>query len=217
VAKLVHAHALGACSFGIEGSSPSPSTFKFMQTEFEATFYPVDSKDIRRRLHEAGAVLIYPEYLMKRVVFNPPKPTPFAWLRVRQEAEKTTMSYKMVSGSRIEDQKEIQLVIDDFQKGIDFLAEIGAERKSYQETKRELWKIGEVEITIDTWPGLKPLVEIEAGGEEEVKIVSEKLGFDYSQAYFGAVDGIYEKELGIRVDVLNHAVPEITFENPPKA
>jgi len=187
-----------------------------MQTEFEATFYPVNPDDIRHKLKEAGAVLVYPEYLMKRVVFNPPKPAPFAWLRVRQEADKTTMSYKMVNGNKIEDQKEIQLVIDDFQKGIDFLTEIGAEKKSYQETKRELWKMDGAEITIDIWPGLKPLVEVEAGNEEEVKRMSEKLGFDYSQAYFGAVDGIYEKELGIRVDVLNHAVPEITFENPPK-
>lgn len=188
-----------------------------MQIEFEATFFPIDKEEMRERLKNAGAVLVYPEFLMKRVVFSPPKPVEGGWLRVRDEADKITMSFKVVDGHKIENQKEIQLEINDFDEGVNFLTEIGAERKSYQETKRELWQLDGVEITIDTWPGLKPLVEIEGDNESVVKAVSKKLGFDYSQAYFGSVDMIYKKEIGIRVDVLNNHVPEITFENPPRA
>jgi adenylate cyclase class 2 len=187
-----------------------------MQIEFEATFFPVDKEEMRERLKKVGAVLVYPEFLMKRVVFNPPIPKHGAWLRVRQEADKITMSYKLVDGHKIEDQKEIELEINDFDEGVNFLTEVGAIRKSYQETKRELWRLDGAEITIDTWPGIRPFIEIEGENEEVVKNVAEKLNFDYNQAYFGSVDMIYAKEIGIRVDVLNNHVPEITFENPPK-
>lgn len=186
-----------------------------MQTEFEATFLSVNKEEIRKRLQSADAELIYPEYLMKRVVFNPAIPEHGVWLRVRQEAEKTTMSVKKVIGDKITDQKEIQLTVDSFENGLAFLIAVGAQQKSYQETKRELWILDDVDITIDTWPGLNPLVEVEGKNEEMVKTVSKKLGFDYASAYFGAVDGVYVKELGIAKGVINNHTPEITFENPP--
>jgi len=187
-----------------------------MKTEFEATFLKIDKDEIRTRLKNVGAALIYPEFLMKRVVFNPPVQIKGGWLRVRQEADKVTMSLKVADGDKIENQKEIELVINNFDEGVNFLSTIGAQKKSYQETLREKWQLDGVEVTIDTWPGISPFVEIESDNEEAVKRVVEKLRFDYSQAYFGAVDKIYEKEIGIRVDVLNNYIPEITFANPPK-
>jgi len=187
-----------------------------MEIEFEATYLNIDKDEIRARLKTAGAVLVYPEYLMKRVVFKPPVPIRGGWMRVREEADKITMSLKIVDGEKIEDQKEIQLQIDDFNEGVEFLEMIGAKRKSYQETKRELWKLDEVEITIDTWPGLHPFIEIEGKNIKSVKNASRVLGFDYDEAYFGATDKIYEKEIGIRIDVIDNHYPIITFENPPK-
>ncbi len=188
-----------------------------MQTEFEATFSGIDKDIMRVKLKEVGAVMAYPEFLMKRVVFVPPHGNGQQWLRVRQEADKATMSLKEITGAGITDQKEIELIIDDYKKGIDFLIGIGLEQKSYQETKRELWKISGVDITLDTWPGLKPIVEIEGENEEIVKEVSELLGFDYSEAIFGAIDKVYLKELGMPMDVINDHNPLITFDNPPTA
>lgn len=80
----------------------------------------------------------------------------------------------------------------------------------------EGWLYDGVEITIDTWPGLEPFVEIEGPSEEAVRKVSSELGLDYAQALFGAVDVVYEKKLGIPPEVINMNTPEITFENPPK-
>jgi adenylate cyclase class IV len=93
---------------------------------------------------------------------------------------------------------------------------VGAVKKSYQETLREIWHLGDVEICIDTWPGLNPFVEIESDNEEKVKNVSEKLGFNWSDALFCATDEIYERELGIPKGVIDNQTPEITFKNPPK-
>lgn len=43
-----------------------------------------------------------------------------------------------------------------------------------------------------------------------------QLGFDPKDGLYGGSESVYEAELGIPVPVLV-ALPEITFENPPKA
>jgi len=187
-----------------------------MQIEFEATFLNVDKDTVRAQLNKIGAFILYPEFLMKRIVFSPPVNIKGGWMRVRQEADKITMSLKIVDGPKIEDQHEAQLEINDFDEGVAFLENIGARRKSYQETRREMWKYKGCEICIDTWPGISPFVEIEGGNEAIIKEVASDLGFDYSQAFFGAVGGIYLRELQIPEKIINDETPEITFEKPPK-
>lgn len=121
-----------------------------------------------------------------------------------------------MEGKKITDQKEIELVIDDFQKGYAFLKTLQCKLKAYQETKREIWHLNNCEITLDTWPGLKPLIEIEGKNEYSVEKTAKKLGFDWQKAIFFSTDEIYERELGIPRDIINNNTPEITFENPPK-
>ena len=185
--------------------------------EYEATFLDIDKDRIREKLRKAGAKLVKPEFLQKRNVFNlPGKSRTDKWLRVRDEGNKITMSFKMVDGNNIENQKEISLVIDDFKKGTEFLEAIGCRKKAYQETKREIWKLDNVEICIDEWPFLEPFVEIEGGSEKEVMAVSEKLGFNYSEALFCAVGLIYSKKYNIPVEVIDNKISEIIFntDNP---
>ena len=189
--------------------------FLLMQIEFEATFLDIDKDVVRAKLKSIGAKLIHPEILMKRDIFDPPKLIAGGWLRVRKEFDCTTMSLKVVDGNKIENQKEIELRIDDYESGVEFLKTIGAVHKSYQETKRELWHLRDVKVTIDTWPGLRPFVEVESDNEASVRSVSAELGLDYLKAYFGSVDGVYKIELGIEPEVIN-ALSTITFENPPR-
>jgi len=95
--------------------------------------------------------LIKSEFLMKRIVFELPTghDIPGGWLRVRDEGDKITMSLKVVDGNKIENQKEIQIVIDNFSEGVSLLENLGAKRKAFQESRRELWLLYDVEITID--------------------------------------------------------------------
>lgn len=187
-----------------------------MHIEFEATFLQIDKEEICQRLKNAGAELVYPEFLMKRTVFNPPVQIDGAWMRVRQEADKITMSLKVVSGNKIEDQKEVMLEVNDFDEAVLFLNSIGAQQKAYQETKRELWRLGEVECTIDTWPGLYPFLEVEGATEEAVQQAVAQLGLSYADAKFCEVSFIYEHELGIPAQIMKDDMPIITFENPPQ-
>ncbi|MFH1968486.1 MAG: CYTH domain-containing protein [bacterium] len=189
-----------------------------MAIEYEATFLDINKDEMRETLEKAGAKLVKPEFMQKRVVFNLPAGhnKEHVWLRVRDEQDKITMSYKETGTKKIEDQKEISLVINDFESGAEFLKLIGCERKAYQETKREIWELDDVEICIDTWPFLEPFVEVEGKSEKEVKAVSEKLGFDYSKALFCATTQIYSKKYNIPFEVINNGIPKITFdmENP---
>ena len=189
-----------------------------MKIEYEATFVKVDKDEIRERLMKAGAKLIKPEFLQKRKTFDLPRGHELngGWLRVRDEGDKITLSLKVVDGDKIENQKEISLVVNNFENTCDILQTIGCVKKSYQETKRELWKINDVEITIDEWPFLEPFVEIEGPSEQAVKVVAGELGFEWSNAKFCAVGTLYAEKYGITEDKINNQIPKIVFkmENP---
>ncbi len=187
-----------------------------MQIEYEATFANINKDEVRNRLAAAGAKLARPEFLQKRIVFNLPagQEKSGGWLRVRDEGNKTTMSLKIIDGKQITDQKEICLNIDSFDNAVDLLATIGCPKKAYQETKRELWLLDGVEITLDEWPYLEPFVEVEGGSEEAVKSASAKIGFDYAEALFCSVDVLYEMKYGVTKEVINNYTPRITFSEP---
>ncbi len=189
-----------------------------MDIEYEATFENVDKNLIREKLKSLGAELIRPEYMQKRLVFNLPEGHGIegGWLRVRDEGDKITMGLKAISGDGIERQKETEVVINSFESGSVLLQSIGCEKKAYQESTRELWKLGNVEVTIDEWPFLEPFVEIEGKNEGEVKSIAESMGFDYSLALFDSVDAQYSTKYNITIDAVNQRTPEILFdmENP---
>lgn len=176
-----------------------------MKIEYEATFINVNKDEMRERFQRAGAVLVRLEYLQKRIPFYLPKEKrrDDAWLRVRDEGDKITLSLKAIDGDKIEDQKEIYLEISNFDDAVELLKAIGCEPKSYQETKRELWRLDGVDITIDEWPFLEPFVEVEGDSEKAVKDISEKLGFDYADALFCAVGTLYQMKYGISPDGIN--------------
>lgn len=191
-----------------------------MQTEFEATFTKIDKDVMRKKLSLAGATLVRAEYLQKRIVFKLPQghEIPGGWLRVRDEGDKITMSLKVINGNKIEDQKEICLTVDDFDEAVLFLKSIGCIQKAYQESRRELWILDHVEITIDEWPFLEPFIEVEGKSKEEVESVSKKIGFDFTKALFCAVTKLYSDKYGIPINVINDHTEKIVFggENPFK-
>jgi len=170
-----------------------------MEIEYEATFSNIDKEEMREKLKDIGASLIYPEFLQIRTAFFLPKANEVdgGWVRLRQEQDKITLSLKVFDGDQIEDQKEIALEVEDFHTAKQFLEGIGCKQKAYQENKRELWKIGDIEITIDEWPFLEPFIEIEGKSEKEIKGVAEKLGFNYLKAIFGPVGILYNRKYNV--------------------
>ncbi len=187
-----------------------------MEIEFEATFPNIDKTAIRQSLKNVGAVLIRPKFLQTRVIINPPEfmKNEKAWIRLRDEGDRVTLTYKVIDGDKIEDQKEICLVVDNFAKTLEFLEKIGCKIKAYQESTRELWLLAGVEICLDEWPYLPSFVEIEGKSEQAVKAVATKIGFDYSKALFGNVGTLYEKTYGIKPHLIHEQIPRLTFSDP---
>lgn len=188
-----------------------------MTTEFEAKFLVRDLSDARRQLEEIGATCVHAERLLRRAVFDLPDLSldrRGAWVRVRDEGDRVTMSYKQVQcESDVTGTFETILIVDSYDRATELLNDIGMVRKSYQETKRESWTCEGVSFDIDTWPGLPPFMEIEAGDEVAIRRWANVLGFRWEDAFFGGVDVVYEAVLGIPKVHVNH-VPEITFKKP---
>lgn len=185
-----------------------------MNIEYEATFTDIDKESVRKRLRAAGAQLVKPEFMQKRLVFNFPAGYDIGggWIRVRDEGDKITMSIKVVDGTAIENQKELQLEVNSFEAGVNFLKILGCKAKAYQESKREIWELDGVEIMIDEWPFLEPLAEIEGPSKEMVRRVSQKIGFEWSKARFCAVGTFYSEKYGLPEEVVNNQTPRIVFE-----
>jgi len=184
-----------------------------MQVEYEATFADIDKAEVRQRLQSAGAILLRPEYLQRRITFNPPLGCQIerSWARVRDEGDRVTVSFKSLTGDKITDQKEIMIQVDDYHRAEALLLALGCQRKAYHENKRELWQLDDAEITIDEWPFLEPFVEIEGASESAVKTAAEKLGFDYDQALFCTVATLYNRKYGVSTRLVNHELPLIVF------
>ncbi len=188
-----------------------------MENEIEATFLSINKDATRDRLKAAGFKLKTSEYLMRRKTFDFSRVAPGhnKWGRVRQESDKVTMTVKEVRGSGINDTYKVELIVNDFETAADFFEACDIPAKAYQENMREVWERDRVEVTIDTWPGLNPFVEVEGKDEKVVREISKELGFDFEKAVFGSIDLVYEKELGIPAQTIIR-LPEITFANPPK-
>lgn len=166
-----------------------------MEIEIEAKFLDVDVGALRTALEKAGATLVHEERLMRRKNFDHTDgrlEKIGGWIRVRDEGDKTTLTYKQLVDRTIEGTKEIEVVVDGFDKTCDFLLAIGMDNKSYQETKRERWELDDVEVTIDTWPWIPTFVELEGKSEEKLKSVTEKLGLNWAKATHGSVETAYQ-------------------------
>ena len=148
-----------------------------MEVEIEAKFLDINPEEIRGKLKKLGARMVYPERLMRRKVFEHPTNKENDWIRVRDEGDKITLSYKKLFDRSLHGTKEVVVEISDFEKACDILQGAQLRFVSYQETKREKWELGGSEITIDTWPWIPTFVEIESASEEKVKEVAERLRF----------------------------------------
>lgn len=132
------------------------------------------------------AILDYPDRRMQE--------KKWAFIRVRDEGEKTTLTYKQFDKLSVDGAKEIEVVVSDFNDTIGIFTAIGLELKSFQESKRETWKVGDVEIMLDEWPWLDPYIEIEAASEEILKQVAGELDLKWEEAAFGDVMVAYRAQ-----------------------
>lgn len=169
-----------------------------MQTEIEAKFLDVNHDEIRDRLKMLGAKMEQPMRLMRRKNFDVANTdselAKHRWVRVRDEGDKVTLAYKQMDDRGVHGTKEVSAEVNDFDAVCTILENAGLTPKSYQETKRESWTLGNAQIELDEWPWAKPYIEIEAPSEGELFEAADKLGFDRENALHGPVEVVYTAE-----------------------
>lgn len=167
-----------------------------MQTEIEVKFINVDIDDVRARLGELGATCEQPMRLMKRAIIETEElRAKQSYLRVRDEGHGVTMTYKQYSDTpSLTDMQEIEFGVTDFDNAVALLEQVFLPVKSFQESKRETWHLGEVEVVIDIWPHLHPYIEIEGSSEQAVMDAAAALSFDWKNAVFGKVTEVYQRQ-----------------------
>lgn len=187
-----------------------------MKTEIEVKFLNIDPDDLREKLHAVGAICAQPMRLMRRQVFYPADGNRDSYIRVRDEGDKTTMTFKRFDAMSLHGAKEVEVVVSDFEDAMMILEQSGLKKKSYQETRRETWHIGTTEIVIDEWPWLQTFIEIEGENEADVRRVADKLGFDWNEdAVFGSATQAYRVQYKkMPKDFIMDDVPEIRFDAP---
>jgi adenylate cyclase class 2 len=190
-----------------------------MSKEIEVKFINIDKELILQKLESIGAKKVHDEILLRRCVYDLPHAKKGSWSRIRDEGIKVTMTYKCINSLSIDGVEEVEIEIDDFDRGREFLRAIGLEEKAYQETKRIRYILEEegVEFDIDTWPALEPWLEIEGKNKETVMKYSKMLGFEWSEGLFGSADYIYSKVYKISNEWINNNCPTLKFDSiPPK-
>lgn len=187
-----------------------------MNTEFEVKFVGVVHDSVREKLRNLGADLKQPMRLMKRAIIeNPELKSKDAFIRVRDEGDKVTLTYKQFKELSIDGAKEYEIVVSDFQITVDLLQCAGLPYRSLQESKRETWTIDGAEVVLDEWPWLDPYIEIEGESEQHVRDIAAKLGYEWTDAVFGDVMAAYRTQyphLSENDTVGN--IPEVRFGDP---
>lgn len=95
-----------------------------MKTEIEVKFLDVDFDEIRTKLTELGAACEQPMRLLRRVTIENAfmKDGRDAFVRVRDEGNRVTMTYKQFDDLSIDGAKEIEVEVSDYDDAVALLA-----------------------------------------------------------------------------------------------
>ncbi|MFJ3435620.1 class IV adenylate cyclase [Streptomyces cyaneofuscatus] len=184
-----------------------------MKHEYEAKFLAVAVDGLQAKLRALGAVQAFPRTLLTRKIFENDALEGGAWVRLRDEGTRSTLTLKQVTDSTtIDGTTEIETEVSDLHVMAEILRNVGLREVRYQENFREEWRLGEVVFDFDTWPDLPTFVEIEGPDEASVRQAAALLDLDYTEGRFGSVDEIYKSEADR--DIL--AEPTLLFADADK-
>lgn len=178
-----------------------------MKIEYEIRFLEIDKDKILKKLHELGATEVG-DWLQIRKTYNFVTPRPNAWLRLRTNGIKTTLTVKEISSDKIDGTKESEVEVSDFAETDEILKKIGIAERNFQENRRHQFLYKGVEIDVDSWPLIPTYLEIEGQGEDIIKEVCKDLDLNYEKSTTMDVVDIYNKVYGI--DILN--MKELKFK-----
>jgi adenylate cyclase class IV len=191
-----------------------------MQTQTEVKFLDVDHQIIRKRLTALMATLVIPNRIMRSAILDYPDrelgKEHNGLVRLRDEGNIIKLTYKEVVEQRLGGIKQIDLAISSFEDAIDLFEKLDLRVLSLQESRRETWRIENVDIRLEQWPWIKPYIEIEGPSEGSIRDIASRIGFKWTQAIFGSPTLVYAAQYpGISLDKREtiNLIPEIRFSD----
>ena len=178
-----------------------------MNIEYEIRVLEININNIVDKLEKLGAKKVG-EFNQKRYVYDLNPKASGKWIRLRTNGKVTTLCYKDVVSNTIDGTKEVEFIVEDFDKTNEFLERIGFISRNYQENKRIQYILNDVEIDIDTWPLIPTYLEIEGSSEEDVLKIKDLLNVDESKVTTLNCEDIYNDIYNI--DVMS--IKELRFE-----
>jgi adenylate cyclase class 2 len=178
-----------------------------MKKEIERTILEIDVDKVKKKLDEIGAKKFYERKQLRKIYDFPDKrlDKENAWIRLRTDGEKTTMTLKKHTKGYDE---EIRVDVDDFEKTHKLLKKLGLEDLYTQENKRIRYKLGKITFDIDFWPRIPAWLEVEAETEDEVRKGVEMLGFKMKDTIIKNTLDVY-KRYGMDL----HSIKDLRFED----
>lgn len=152
-----------------------------MNQEFETQVLDIDKDEIVEKLRKLGAKE-EPEVLQKRWVFDIVPcnvASTGSWIRLRQAGnKKPTITYKSKSGKEIHETEELEIEVSNFNTAAQILSKLNFSGIVYQENMRHKFELNGVEFSIDTWPKIPSMLEVEAASEKKVQEGLKILGLE---------------------------------------
>lgn len=182
--------------------------------ETEAKFFVLDLDGIRRRLQTLEARLIQERVLETNIRFDLPDnrlSSKGQVLRLRRDTE-AKLTYK--SESTIEQgvlsRREIEFVVEDFEKAKQFLEALGYQRLFYYEKYRTTYELqtskvlrdlaGLVHVMLDELP-YGNLIEIEGESVGYIRTVAESLGLKWDAVIPISYHSLFERLCAIHPEI----------------
>lgn len=134
-----------------------------------------DKNEIRSRLKELGAVK-HGHWLFKVQVFTNPLVENTPYIRIRDEGHKITMTFKTKGTNEFCNEHEV--IINDFDSGVNIMLGLGCVKRYYYEKLREIWHLDDTEVCWDTNPGRPDLMEVEAKTKKDLDSMIKLLNLE---------------------------------------
>jgi adenylate cyclase class 2 len=163
-----------------------------MNTEYEIRILNIDVDKVINNLLEMGATKVG-EYNQRRYVYDLVKGNSDKFIRVRDNGEKVTITYKDKTIRTISGTKELEMKIEDFDKANELLNILGYNNGHYVENKRITYKLEDAEVDIDTYPDIPTYMEIEGKDEETVRKYIDKLELNEYEQTCDSLVKVYKR------------------------
>ena len=140
-----------------------------MPKEFEHAFYNFDKKDIISKIKDMKGKH-KGTYLFRVQVLIHPHDAPNTYIRIRDEGYRVTMTYKY-HGPKDKFSDEEEVIISDFDSGVNILLGLGCKKKYYYEKIREIWDVKNTEVIFDSNPGIIDKMDVESDTLKELNMM----------------------------------------------